>query len=415
MACSFPAPGPQPETCNGLDDDCNGIVDDVGPPTPCVPAGTPSNLVYGGTSRCRRGVQTCNGTCAGFVGPIAETCDGVDNDCNGVVDDQVPGVGQPCGTSTPPCQAGTLACQNGAYVCLNQIAPQPERCDGVDNDCNGVADDGPLADAPPPGSEGCWTLPGSCCTFANASWCPPPGASCASEGALAAPCRRGTLRCSGASGWVCGGAILPAPETCDGLDNDCDGTVDDGPLPDVGQACGVNAFQCTAGKTVCALGALTCDGSTASRELCNGLDDDCNGVVDDNVPPGPPCAATYDSAMYPGARDHDPCKPGLMLCDGKGSLTCQGAVGPSPEIVDGLDNDCDGMVDECGAQPDGTGQPCRGDMGAGGGSGCSCAIGRGGEGAPSGVPGALGLLLVVAQLIVRRRGAQRAARRGAGS
>ena len=87
--CNFGISPLPPETCDGLDNDCNGIVDDGVPPTPCIPAGTPTGLVYGGTSQCRMGSRYCNQACIGFIGPTPEVTDAIDNNCNGVVDEGV--------------------------------------------------------------------------------------------------------------------------------------------------------------------------------------------------------------------------------------------------------------------------------------------------------------------------------------
>src|SRR4051794_37649503 len=82
---------------NGLDDDCNGKVDDG---CSCTPGdvrrcfiGPPGKRNVGG---CTDGTQTCIGSefgvwddCVGSIGPNPETCDGLDNDCNGCADDQL--------------------------------------------------------------------------------------------------------------------------------------------------------------------------------------------------------------------------------------------------------------------------------------------------------------------------------------
>jgi hypothetical protein len=288
-ACTYPAPGPQPETCNGLDDDCNGLVDDGVTASPCVPNGAPAGLVYGGTSQCVMGSTACvNGTtvCAGWVGPSAEVCDGIDNDCDGTVDDGAAGVGVACGSSVPPCSPGVTACVNGALVCSGGVQPQAEVCDGVDNDCNGVVDDGALADAPAPGHAGCWSLPGMCCSFLAASgaslgWCPPVGATCDGLGVLQGVCHAGVLACD-AGAWTCRGDQGPAAEACNGLDDDCDGEVDEG-VAGAGGACRTAEGECTAGVLECTPTGLRCSGVGPVAERCDGKDNDCNGVIDDGI------------------------------------------------------------------------------------------------------------------------------------
>ena len=90
------------------------------PVVECVPAGTPAGLVYGGTSQCKKGTKGC-GTCAGFVGPSTEICDGIDNDCNGAVDDNATGQGTACGISIPPCSLGQTKCINGVLTCFGGV------------------------------------------------------------------------------------------------------------------------------------------------------------------------------------------------------------------------------------------------------------------------------------------------------
>jgi len=350
---------PQTEICDGIDNNCNSIIDDGIPSVPCVPANAPPGLNYGANSHCKMGQTQCvNGAtvCNGWVGPDAEICDGIDNDCDFAVDENpLPGTGNACGINLGVCTPGITACVNGALVCQGGVGPSPEICDGLDNNCNGTVDDPPLADAP--AVNGCWNDPvGPCnptCTFANLAWCPPMGANCFDNGSLLAPCNKGTIVCAGTAGWVCQGPKEPAPEVCDGIDNDCDGAIDDG-VQGVGTPCGSDVGECVPGVQQCVGGFIDCVGETGpTPEICDNLDNDCDGVIDNGIPVNGACTPPYDTNLYPGDRNHPPCQPGVLQCDGMGNLVCVGGVGPSPEICDGIDNDCDGTIDESGAPPDG--------------------------------------------------------------
>src|SRR5262249_11015145 len=155
-----------------------------------------------------------------------------------------------------------------------------------------------------PPINGCWNDPvGPCnpvCTFANLAWCPPPGGNCFDNGTLLPPCNKGTLVCAGASGWVCQGPKDPSPEVCDGVDNDCDGSIDEGPIPQVGQPCGSDVGECMQGILACNAGVLDCVGEVGpTPEICDGKDNDCAGAIDNGIPIGGPCTPAYDTMLYP--------------------------------------------------------------------------------------------------------------------
>jgi MYXO-CTERM domain-containing protein len=349
------------ETCNGVDDNCDGIVDNnpTGTGGACTP--NPGDPTVGA---CKAGTKVCqNGAfvCVGYVGPTQEICDGIDNDCDGKIDAADPdltGLGKVCGSAVAPCVKGTTACVGGSIVCQGGKQPQPEVCNNVDDDCNGVTDDA-LTDTP--ANLACWSTPvtATCttkCTTAGATWCPPAGANCTDLGTLKGACKMGSLACSGAKGWACQGDQGPQAEVCNGADDNCDGTVDNGLGAPIGDVCGqtIAGTPCKAGIYVCQNGSRICDGQVAPQaEICNGKDDDCDGRIDNGAQGGGTCRADYDHALYPGPERSGPeCPAGTLLCDANGP-TCVGGKGPQPEICDGKDNDCDGLVDEPGPAPDG--------------------------------------------------------------
>ncbi|MCB9544680.1 MAG: hypothetical protein H6706_02150 [Myxococcales bacterium] len=304
-----------PEACNGLDDDCDGEVDEDADQR-CGPS-------EAGTGICRAGIRACVdarlGDCAGAQRPLTEICDEVDNDCDGRVDEVdcapcEPGTRQACFSGAPG-EAGVGVCQAGEQrcgpsmrfgACEGEVPPADERCNGADDDCDGRTDEAVLDPE---------------------ALCPVGVGACA---------REGRPRCT-PDGLVCDGEPgAPTDEACNGLDDDCDGRVDED--FGVGQPCEVGVGACAvAGETACVEGEVACTAAAgeAAVEVCNGEDDDCDGVVDEPVPcyPGP------DGTSGVGA-----CRPGLAVC-GAG---CEGAVVPGPEACNGEDDDCDGAVDEGG-------------------------------------------------------------------
>ncbi|GEM_PF-877653 len=369
---------PQGETCDSVDNDCNGLVDDAIAAAPCVPAGTPPVLVYGGTSQCKMGIKQCNSmSCVGFVGPSQEVCDGVDNDCDGQIDEGALGVGLACGQKQPPCTQGITGCVNGNMLCQGGVPPKSETCDGVDNDCDGQVDNGVLLDAPPAWMSGCWNMPGNCCSFGQANWCPPPGATCHGMGALTSPCSSGRLVCKGAAGYQCVGVSGPSSESCNNRDDNCNGVVDGGYIAGMGAVCGSSEGLCKLGALSCESGVVKCkEGILPAPEICDGEDNDCDGVVDDGLSSGEACWPTYDVELYPGMRQSGQCRRGVAGCSSSAQeIGCIGATAPSPETCDGLDNDCDGQIDEEGAAPDGLSDTQDGEEGVQFGAVCKAGAG----------------------------------------
>ncbi len=327
---------PGVEACNGLDDDCDGQTDEDFPALGAACADGEGPCQVSGTRVCAAdGVGTVCDVVAG-AGDV-ETCNGVDDDCDGQTDEDFPGVGEPCTAGVEACAVeGTIVCAaDGESAACDAVAREaaPETCNGLDDDCDGATDE----DFP--------TL-GDACT-AGAGACAVDGAVvCAEDGAAA----------------VCDAVAREATdETCNGLDDDCDQATDEG-FPTLGDACSAGVGACAAdGTVVCTEdGAGTrCDAieGDPTDEVCNGLDDDCSGEADDFVPQLPEHCGVCDRACdlphaVPGCVESacviERCAPGFVDLDGDPDNGCEAACRPSEpadELCDGVDNDCDGIVD----------------------------------------------------------------------
>lgn len=130
-----------------------------------------------------------------------------------------------------------------------------------------------------------------------------------------------------------------APE-CTGSADDCSGITSPDERARIGQPCdGDDADACEEGVWVCRGSALFCNDSPTSRvERCNGEDDDCDGLEDEDFTTlGTPC----DGA------DADECKDGLVVCDPTGNgVICTDDGTSKVEICNGLDDDCNGLTDD---------------------------------------------------------------------
>ncbi|MBJ95347.1 MAG: hypothetical protein CMP23_12865 [Rickettsiales bacterium] len=263
---------PHEEVCDGKDNDCDGGL------------GPDEGDLDGDGIICFADCDDQDADVYGGDSPHEEICDNKDNDCDGSLgEDELDGDGDGVSACAGDCEPRTAAAHPGLV----------EVCDGFDTDCDPATTvfGGELD------SDGDGYIP--CGPYQEA------GAGVFGGG-----------DCDDARPTVYGGTN-PAPELCDGLDNDCDGYL----LYDEVDEDGDSFLAC-----------VDCnDDSNAAfpgaPELCNGLDDDCDGIANADV-----------GLEIDGDGD------GIRSCDDCDDQDLNSYPGAA-ELCDGLDNDCNGFAD----------------------------------------------------------------------
>jgi len=345
------------ELCDGIDNDCNGQTDEAGSVGSSVwyadadgdgyGAGAPT-LACSAASGEVDNNDDCDDALAAIHPAANELCDGIDNNCDGNADEGTPADAATWYADLDGDGAGgtlvtQVACsQPSGYVALAQAndcddldaSTQPggtEVCDGADNNCDTVVDEGVTTTFFLDGDGDGFGDPG---TSQQACFAPP-GYSLNS------------IDCDDAQAAAYPGGL----ELCDGIDNDCNSSVDDGALdadtwyPDLD---GDSFGSATGGTVACTQPAGTvsnsqdCDDSPGTgagnfpgnAESCDGDDNNCNLVADESFDVDGDGVTTCGADGTAGTTDDD--------CDDVDSSNFPG----NSEACDGGDNDCDGDVDE---------------------------------------------------------------------
>jgi hypothetical protein len=301
---------------------------------------------------------------------VDEICDGKDNDCDGLIDEDEFACSTDCGD-------GISYCIDGKLTECSATKPLEEICNYLDDDCDGLTDEGQAnvcglcGDVP---EEICDGYDNNCDGSIDEDLVVECNTACGD----------GYQKCLFGQWGACT-AEQPVDEQCNGLDDDCDGQVDEElscacPPEDVGVlfpcldesplVCGQGYKTCECqGTPPCSETVMTpcyapcfyfpipgqiCEETlgTPLAEACNNYDDDCDTLVDEDL-------AKQCYTGPPATENVGECVPGEMVCEaGQWGATpkqppifveglCGGEITPLPEdLCGGADNDCDGTIEK---------------------------------------------------------------------
>jgi len=365
-ATSYPGAG---ERCNGEDDDCDLEIDEgaddatswftdvdgdgYGDADSSVLSCDPGSGFVSDDTDCDDGDAEVNPG-------AAETCNGSDDDCDGLIDDDDPDLAEPHswyadtdgdGYGDPDSESLSCTAPSGTVADDSDGAVNPgasEVCNGTDDDCDALVDD----DDPDLSDASTWYLD--------------------SDGDGHGDATATTSACEAPSGYASTGddcddtsadALPGGTEVCDGLDNDCDGTTDQGATDAAtwyddsdGDGYGDGDATSTAceAPTGTVADASDCDDADGgvhpgADETCDGVDEDCDGSVDEDPTDGTGWYPDSDGDGYGDSTDEQiACEaPSGRISDGTDCDDTDSAIHPGEtEVCNGVDDDCDGFVDD---------------------------------------------------------------------
>jgi len=344
-----------------------------------------SNQVAGAVSQCPANSLCTTYACNTLSGCVAsqvnastfvELCgNSIDDNCNGQTDEGFPTLNTACNSTSgddagDDCLNDRIDCVEGAAACVTKVKAT-ESCDGVDNDCNDGTDEGFTFSS----GQSQLALGASCDGDDNGTCAN--GTVVCNAGHTAATCLEvgvdlSTVACSAGLGeckqngfFLCNGtcgAMAGMPQVVNDLcgnskDDNCNGVTDlDFPLfAQIDRPCdstatdrnGGDADLCIGGAYICDTidrTKVTCtDDNATIAELCNGIDDDCDGTINEGF--------TFEGITLGAAcdgPDGDLCATGIVKCNAadNNSTICTDDTISTLELCNGIDDNCDGRDDE---------------------------------------------------------------------